>query len=192
MPPHDPRLVSRLFHIRRAALATLTVLRDCGHVERQLRLAARVENVTAEARKFLASARGDTFIKRWKAQASIIRAGADLFVLCTQIDRGMTVEEKMDLLGCRHRALGIPPDIEFGRLIAEGYETPMLDLDTPDPRIGMLMAAALAVLNRGFLDQHEALRPTVDAFDVCKADQQRIEAAATRGSVIIDGPATIQ
>ncbi|WP_321853865.1 hypothetical protein [Paraburkholderia tropica] len=188
------RFVPRLFKIRREVDAALKALRECCHVERSLRLAKRLANVGDADRAFLTAARGVTLSKRWHAKDAIIRAGLDLLLVCVAIDQSdMAVAQKMDLLGCRHRSWVLPRAIEFGRMIGDGWEVAPLDFDgNQDPRVGPLLAAGLAVLNRNLLDQHEALRPAVEAFDAQVAEQKRMEAAAERGSVIIDGPATIQ
>lgn len=188
------RIAFGLYGIRRTVEAAIKALRDCCHAERQLRLAGRLANVPAADRASLAVARGSTFVKRWHAQDAIIRSGYDLLLVCVAIDQsGMTAGAKMDLLGCHHRAWVLPQAIEFGRLIGDGWEVAPLDFDgTPDPRVGPLLAAAIAVIDRNFTGQHEALRPAIEAFESRKAEQQGVEVAAMRGSVLVDGPATIQ
>jgi hypothetical protein len=194
---HDDRLpsiVARLFRIRRSVAAAIRVLRDCGHVERQLRLAALLANVGAADGKLVASTRGATLVKRWRAQDAIIRAGADLILACIAIDKSsLTVREKLDLLGCRHRYWVQPTEVEFARLVGGGAEVAPLDFDgTPDPRSGLLRMAAVAILNSTFLYQHDVLRPVVEALEARESEQQSLAAATMRGSVLVDGPRSIQ
>jgi hypothetical protein len=187
-------IVTRLFRIRRTVQAALKVLRDCCHVERQLRLAARLANVPAVDGAFLAAARGSAFVRRWRAQDAIIRAGADMILACIAIDKSsLTARDKLDLLGCWHRFWVQPPEVEFARLVGDGWEIAPLDVvATPDPRMGLLKVAGLAVMDHQLLQQHDALRPVVEAIDARETERQCIAAAAMRGAIFVDGPGTLQ
>lgn len=185
----------RLFHIRRAVAAAVSVLQDCSVAERKIRLDAhcfaRVSGVDAPS---LAISRGRAFALRWRAHDTLIRAGIAFRTLCVEIDNsGMTTAQKLDLLGARHRYRVLPLSIAFARLVGEGDEVPPVDVvGTPDPRVGLLKTAGRVVANTSFLEQHIALQPAVEAIESVEVEHQCMAVAIRRGSVLVDGPQTIQ
>lgn len=114
------------------------------------------------------TARSKVTARRWHASQDAMEAGAELFVLGVVIDKTMTIGQRPDLLGCRHRYGDAPESAMFSELIGSGAER------APGGKyvVGPFMMAFLSVTSPKIRGLHERQRAQVEAFERQQASQK--------------------
>jgi hypothetical protein len=187
-----PSVVMRLYGIRKQVRVSLAILEDCRQEERASRMS---NNPSATGSADAAWPRDDVMraaVRRWNAEASILRCGFDIFVLSVDLDKArLTVEQKLDLLGGRRRLAILPSNPTFSSLVGSGFECPSNKHGHVVQGVLHLAAAwACAASIRG---QHEAARPLVEAYEKRLAEQQNVDRmAGAVGGYVFPAPKGLQ